>query len=66
MSVDEEVVHLTKKEFDLLEHFIQHSNQLFSRIQLLDVVLGYDYDGDARTVYSHIKRLREKLDTKKL
>lgn len=56
-------VHVTKKEFEVLYHFIQHPNQLFTRDHLLDSVWGMDYHGDFRTVDSHIKRLREKLKT---
>ncbi|MFC6345956.1 response regulator transcription factor [Vagococcus carniphilus] len=57
----EESVHLTKKEFELLHHLIEHPNQIFTRDHLLDSVWGMDYFGDFRTVDSHIKRLREKL-----
>ncbi|HCM89838.1 MULTISPECIES: response regulator transcription factor [Vagococcus] len=56
-------IHVTKKEFEVLYHFIQHPNQLFTRDHLLDSVWGIDYYGDFRTVDSHIKRLREKLKT---
>ena len=59
--VFEEEKHLTKKEFELLIHFMMHPNHLFSRDHLLDTVWGMDYFGDFRTVDSHIKRLREKL-----
>ncbi len=58
-----ESIHLTKKEFELLHHFTEYPNQLFSRDHLLDSVWGMDYYGDFRTVDSHIKRLREKLKT---
>lgn len=56
-----EVLKLTKKEFDLLALFMQYPNQVFSREHLLDTVWGFDYFGDARTVDSHVKRLRAKL-----
>lgn len=59
--LENQEIHLTKKEFDLLSHFSQHPNQVFTRDHLLDSVWGYDYLGDFRTVDSHIKRLREKL-----
>ncbi len=52
---------LTRKEFELLWHFIAHPGRVFSRDELLDEIWGYDYFGDARTVDSHIKRLRAKL-----
>lgn len=60
-----ESIHLTKKEFEVLYHFVQYPNQLFTRDHLLDSVWGIDYYGDFRTVDSHIKRLREKLKTEK-
>ncbi|MBP1045975.1 response regulator transcription factor [Enterococcus sp. BWM-S5] len=52
---------LTKKEFDLLLLFVQFPKKVFTRENLLDSVWGVDYFGDARTVDSHIKRLRAKL-----
>lgn len=58
-----EVIHLTKKEFELFYHLTEHPNQIFTRDHLLDSVWGMDYFGDFRTVDSHIKRLREKLKT---
>lgn len=66
VKLKEEPVHLTKKEFDLLHHFMEHPNQIFTRDHLLDVVWGIDYYGDFRTVDSHIKRLREKLKTEEI
>ena len=57
------VPNLTPKEFDLLQHFVQHPKQVFSREQLLDNVWGYDFYGDDRTVDVHIKRLRTKVST---
>lgn len=66
VKLKEEPVHLTKKEFDLLHHFMEHPNQIFTRDHLLDVVWGIDYYGDFRTVDSHIKRLREKLQTEEV
>lgn len=52
---------LTPKEFDLLHFFAQNPQQVFSREQLLNKVWGYDFIGDARTVDTHIKQIREKL-----
>jgi two-component system, OmpR family, response regulator ResD len=49
-------------EFDLLSVFIENPHQALSRDQLLNLVWGYDYFGDARTVDTHIKRLRQKLN----
>lgn len=52
---------LTKIEADLLLFLVQHSNQILTREQLLIHVWGMDYQGDDRTVDTHIKRLREKI-----
>lgn len=52
---------LTPKEFDLLVLLASHPGQAFPRERLLDRIWGADYDGDARTVDSHVKNLREKL-----
>lgn len=57
------IPNLTPKEFDLLQHFLQHPKQVFSREQLLEHVWGYDFYGDDRTVDVHIKRLRKKVGT---
>ncbi|MBQ3011454.1 MAG: response regulator transcription factor [Oscillospiraceae bacterium] len=55
-------VDLTMKEFDLIEFFMKKPGKVFSRENLLDLVWGYDYQGDIRTVDVHIRRLREKLE----
>ena len=55
-------VTLTKKEVELLWTLAKNSSKVFSRENLLDSIWGYDYYGDSRTVDSHIKRLRAKLD----
>jgi len=60
-EVHQTPVHLSVIEFDLLHAFISHPNQALSRDQLLNLVWGYDYYGDARTVDTHVKRLRQKL-----
>lgn len=60
--IDNKELSLTKKEFELLWTMSKYKNQVFSREKLLDSVWGYDYYGDNRTVDSHIKRLRSKLD----
>ncbi len=56
-----EPVALTPKEFDLLVLLATHVGQAFPRERLLDRIWGADYEGDIRTVDSHIKNLREKL-----
>ena len=55
-------VELTAKEFDLIKFFMKKPGKVFSRESLLDLVWGYDYQGDIRTVDVHIRRLREKLE----
>ncbi len=60
--VSETEVNLTAKEFDLLELFLHHPNKVYSRENLLNVVWGYDYPGDVRTVDVHVRRLREKVE----
>lgn len=53
---------LTKKEFEMLWLFCNHPQRVFSREQLLEKIWGFDYYGETRTVDTHIKRLRAKLD----
>lgn len=55
-------VDLTMKEFDLIEFFMKNKGVVYTREQLLDLVWGYDYQGDIRTVDVHVRRLREKLE----
>ena len=55
-------VDLTVKEFDLLELLMRNPGRVYSRENLLDLVWGYEYQGDYRTVDVHIRRLREKLE----
>ena len=60
--IKEKEVNLTAKEFDLLELLVFHPNKVYSREKLLNIVWGYDYPGDMRTVDVHIRRLREKIE----
>lgn len=62
VSIDGNNISLTKKEFDILWTLATNKNMVFSRDKLLNSLWGYDYYGDNRTVDSHIKRLRAKLD----
>ena len=55
-------VNLTAKEFDMLKLFITNRGKVYNREQLLEALWSNDYDGDARTVDVHIKRLREKCE----
>ena len=59
---DGQEVELTMKEFDLMLFLLKNPGKVFSREKLLDLVWGYDYLGDTRTVDVHIRRLREKLE----
>jgi DNA-binding response OmpR family regulator len=61
VSIDGQYVLLTKKEIELLYTLAANRDKVFSREKLLDSLWGYDYMGDARTVDTHIKRLRAKL-----
>lgn len=55
-------VNLTAKEFDVLELLVLNPNRVYSRENLLNMVWGYEYPGDVRTVDVHIRRLREKIE----
>lgn len=57
-----ESVELTAKEFDLMELLMRNPGRVYSRENLLNVVWGYEYVGDYRTVDVHVRRLREKLE----
>ena len=61
--IGEREINLTAKEFDLLELLSMNPNKVYSRENLLSIVWGYEYPGDARTVDVHIRRLREKIET---
>lgn len=61
--IGEKEINLTAKEFDLLELLATHPNKVYSRENLLNLVWGYEYPGDVRTVDVHIRRLREKIET---
>ncbi len=60
--IGEKEVNLTAKEFDLLELLAMNPNKVYSRENLLNIVWGYEYPGDARTVDVHIRRIREKIE----
>lgn len=62
VSVGKKQVILTKKELEILWLLLENKEKIFSRDNLLNSLWGYDYYGDNRTVDSHIKRLRAKLD----
>ena len=62
VQINGEELPLTKKEIELLWTLAKNNTKVFSRDNLLDSIWGIDYFGDSRTVDSHIKRLRAKLD----
>lgn len=62
VNVDGKEINLTAKEFDVLELLVQNPQKVYSRENLLNIVWGYEYLGDVRTVDVHIRRLREKIE----
>ncbi len=58
-----EHIELTSREFELIELLIRNKGRVYSRENLLNIIWGYDYQGDIRTVDVHVHRLREKLET---
>lgn len=62
VEVDNTLIDLTAKEFDLLAYMAQSPGRVFNRTQLLDAVWGYQYAGYEHTVNSHINRLRSKIE----
>lgn len=62
--VDGSPIELSLKEFELLEYFIQNKGVALSRDKILNNVWNYDYFGDARTIDTHVKKLRSKMGDK--
>lgn len=62
VKISEREITLTAREFDLLVHFARHPGRVYSRLQLLEQVWGYHYEGYEHTVNSHINRLRAKIE----
>ncbi|WP_347487736.1 response regulator transcription factor [Desulfoscipio sp. XC116] len=60
--VDSRQINLTPTEFDLITQLARHPGQVFSRSSLLEIVWGYDFPGDLRTVDVHVRRLRRKIE----
>ena len=52
---------MTQKEFDLLAFFVANPHEVLTRNQILNAIWNYDYEGDPRTVDTHVKQLRAKL-----
>lgn len=61
LSIDNQAIELSLKEYDLLVYLIKNRNIALERSQILNKVWGYDFYGDDRTLDTHIKRLRQKL-----
>lgn len=61
VKIDEDVIELSPKEYELLVYFMKNVERVISRDTLLRVIWGGDYFGDTRTVDTHINRLRNKL-----
>ena len=64
VTVDGNSVDLSVKEYDLLQHFLENQGRALSRESILTSVWNYDYFGDARTIDTHVKKLRAKLGEK--
>jgi len=62
VTIDERDINLTAKEFDLLLLLVTNKSKVYSREELLEIIWGYEYFGDVRTVDVHIRRLREKIE----
>ncbi len=62
LTIDGREIELTVKEYDIMDLFISNPGRVYSRDDLLDIIWGYDYPGDVRTVDVHMRRLREKVE----
>ena len=62
VNTERGTVELTAKEFDLMDLFMSNPSKVYSRENLLNIIWGYEYTGDFRTVDVHIRRLREKIE----
>jgi DNA-binding response OmpR family regulator len=63
VEMDDELLALKPKEYELLTYFVQHSGRVLSRDQMLEDVWGWDYSGGSRTVDVHVRWLREKIES---
>lgn len=64
VTIDGKNIELSVKEFELLTYFVENQNLALSREKILNHVWNYDYFGDARTIDTHVKKLRSKLGEK--
>jgi DNA-binding response OmpR family regulator len=62
IDINGDSIALTAKEFDLLLLLVTNKEKIYSREELLEIIWGYEYFGDVRTVDVHIRRLREKIE----
>ena len=62
--IDGQTIDLSYKEFELLTYFMENKGLALSREKILNHVWNYDYFGDARTIDTHVKKLRSKLGSK--
>ena len=62
VTVRDEPVTLTAREFDLLYHLASHPRRVFTRDQLMEAVWGYTFAAETSTVTVHMRRLREKIE----
>ena len=63
-TIDGELMELSYKEFELLSYFLENQGIALSREKILNSVWNYDYFGDARTIDTHVKKLRSKMGKK--
>ena len=64
VTIDGEAIDLSFKEFELLTYFLENKGIALSREKILNNVWNYDYFGDARTIDTHVKKLRSKMGEK--
>lgn len=64
VTVDGQRIELSYKEFELLSYFVENQGIALSREKILNHVWNYDYFGDARTIDTHVKKLRSKMGSK--
>lgn len=64
VKIDDKTIDLSYKEFELLSYFVENQGIALSREKILNNVWNYDYFGDARTIDTHVKKLRSKLEDK--
>ena len=62
MKINNEIINLTPNEFDLLYELASSPGRVFTREQLIEAVMGIDFDGFDRTIDVHIKNLRKKIE----